>query len=59
MARPDSPDQGLDPHPAIALARRLNPLSSTVDDLAESLKGNDPRTWKRRALNARLLLPVR
>jgi O-antigen ligase len=49
--------QGMNPHPALAEARRLNPLENRVDDLADAMAGDDPRTWKRRALEARLLLP--
>jgi hypothetical protein len=45
---------GLDPHPQLAIARRLNPLESRPQQAAELLRGNDPQKWKRRARRARL-----
>lgn len=50
--------QGLDPRPALADAQRLNPLSAKVYDFRRDVAGNAPRTWKRRAFAARLLLPA-
>lgn len=50
--------QGRDPRPALDRAQRLNPLNGEVFRLRRTV-GTTPRTWKRRTLNARLLLPVR
>jgi Flp pilus assembly protein TadD len=44
---------GQDPRPALSEARRLNPLEPMVAE-TRRLLGNDPRKWKRRALEARL-----
>jgi hypothetical protein len=50
---------GRDPRPAIAAARRRNPLSGLLIRTSGSMATNDPRTWRRRAVAARLLLPQR
>ena len=49
--------QGKDPRPSLTEALRLNPLNGEVFRLRKAV-GTTPQTWKRRALNARLLLPV-
>lgn len=48
---------GLDPRPAIAAARRLNPLSGLLIRTERGFRTADPRKWRRRALQARL--PIR
>ncbi|MFL5843390.1 MAG: O-antigen ligase family protein [Solirubrobacteraceae bacterium] len=49
--------QGRDPRPAIAQARRLNPLDGMLIRFERSVSKADPQAWKRRAQSARLLLP--
>lgn len=47
--------RGQDPRPDIALARRLNPREPRTFRAQQAFKRtNDPRKWKRRALEARL-----
>ena len=47
--------RGEDPRPEVAVARRLNPLEPSAYELERSLRGtDDPRKWRRRALEARL-----
>jgi hypothetical protein len=44
-----------DPRPAIKVARRLNPREHLAYDVSDAFsKTTDPRSWKRRALRARL-----
>jgi hypothetical protein len=50
---------GNDPREAIREARRLNPLSGMLHTFGEQMATSDPRTWRRRAAEARLLLPPR
>jgi O-antigen ligase len=45
---------GLDPRPAIAAARRLNPLEPVVVDLARALDTDRRARWRRAAARARL-----
>ena len=45
---------GRDPRPAIAEARRLNPLEPRVRDLAVALSGDRPAAWRRAARRAPL-----
>jgi hypothetical protein len=45
---------GQDPRPAIRVARRLNPLEDLPRQAEERFDTNDPRTWRRRAKEARL-----
>jgi O-antigen ligase/polysaccharide polymerase Wzy-like membrane protein len=46
---------GLDPRPALAQARRLNPREGLPRDFAAALKGaKGPRAWRQAALTARL-----
>lgn len=49
--------QGRDPRPALADAKRLNPLEPLIFDVRQAM-GTSPRTWRRGALGAPLLLPV-
>jgi hypothetical protein len=46
---------GRDPRPAIAEARRLNPLASEASSLAKAFaRGSTPREWRRAAAKAQL-----
>ena len=45
---------GRDPRPAIAEARRLNPLEPIARDLERGLRSDDPRRWRRVAARAKL-----
>jgi hypothetical protein len=49
--------QGRDPGPALAEAQHLNPLNPIVFFLRTTTHGHGPRTWRRQAARARLLLP--
>lgn len=50
---------GVDPRPAIRQARRRNPLSGMLVRFERAMATDDPRTWRRRAAQAPLLLPSR
>lgn len=45
---------GLDPRPAARRALELNPREQLARDAAKRFATGDPRTWRRRALSARL-----
>jgi hypothetical protein len=45
---------GQDPRPALREAQARNPRSDLVREAARRFAGDDPRTWRRRALGARL-----
>lgn len=47
---------GLDPRPQARRALRLNPLEPLARDAVQAFRGDDPRRWRRRAAQARLLI---